>query len=203
MNKVLLVNTHLTYPNWTEGKLNQSFYDVAKNYFSENGFEVLETKVEEGYSPKEEVNKHLQADIVILQMPVNWFGAPWIYKKYVDEVFNEGLSNQTFLTGDGRSKDDPMKQYGSGGLLKEKKFMICATWNAPKEAFNNPFNPVFQGKTTADLFLNISSNYKFCDFEIIPDYNCFDIFRSQHIATDIENYKTYLETNFATKYNFL
>ena len=29
----------------------------------------------------------MAADLVILQMPVNWFSAPWIYKKYVDEVF--------------------------------------------------------------------------------------------------------------------
>jgi Flavodoxin-like fold len=26
--------------------------------------------------------------LVILQTPVNWFSAPWIYKKYVDEVFD-------------------------------------------------------------------------------------------------------------------
>jgi modulator of drug activity B len=196
MKKVLLINTHLTYPNWTEGKLNNAFYEVAKDHFSKLGYEILETKVESGYNPEEEVDKHLQADIVILQMPVNWFGAPWIYKKYVDEVFNFGLLNQKLLTGDGRVKDDPSKQYGTGGLMKGKKFMICATWNAPKEAFNNALNPVFQGKTTADLFLNITSNYKFCDFEIVTDYNCFDIFRSQTINDDLENYKKYLQINF-------
>jgi modulator of drug activity B len=196
MKKVLLINTHLTYPNWTEGKLNQSLIDVAKSYFYEQGYEILETKVDVGYNSEEEVQKHTEAEIIILQMPVNWFGAPWIYKKYVDEVFNVGLFNQKLLIGDGRSKEDPTKQYGSGGLMKGKKFMICATWNAPKEAFDNPLNPVFQGKTTADLFLNISSNYKFCDFEIVPDYNCFDIYRSQNIAEDIENYKTYLKNTF-------
>jgi modulator of drug activity B len=198
MKKVLLINTHLTYPNWTEGKLNQSFIDVAKSYFSSIGHEIVETKVEAGYNPEEEVQKHIESEIVILQMPVNWFGAPWIYKKYVDEVFNVGLFNQKLLTGDGRSKEDPTIPYGTGGLMKGKKFMICATWNAPKEAFNNPSNPVFQGKTSADLFLNITSNYKFCDFEIVPDYNCFDIYRSQNIVEDIENYKTYLKNAFNT-----
>lgn len=80
----------------------------------------------------------MEADIIILQTPVNWFGAPWIYKKYVDEVFNSGLYSQKFLTGDGRTRKDPTKQYGSGGKLQGKKFMICATWNAPAEAFDNP-----------------------------------------------------------------
>ena len=103
MEKVLLINTHLTYPNWTEGKLNQSLYDVAKTYFTELGYDILETKVEEGYNLEEEVQKHTEAEIVILQMPVNWFGAPWIYKKYVDEVFNVGLFNQKLLIGDRKS----------------------------------------------------------------------------------------------------
>ena len=33
MKTVLLINTHLTYPNWTEGKLNDSFIQVAKTFF--------------------------------------------------------------------------------------------------------------------------------------------------------------------------
>ena len=103
--KVLLINTHLTYPNWTEGKLNNAFIQVAKDFFTTKSFQVLETKVEDGYNPEEEVEKHLEADIVILQMPVNWFGAPWIYKKYVDEVFNSGLHSQKFLSSDGHQRE--------------------------------------------------------------------------------------------------
>ena len=85
--KVLLINTHLTYPNWTEGRLNNAFVQIAKDFFNSKSFQVLEIKIEDGYNADEEVEKHLEADIVILQMPVNWFGAPWIYKKYVKEVF--------------------------------------------------------------------------------------------------------------------
>ncbi|WDF61897.1 NAD(P)H-dependent oxidoreductase [Flavobacterium sp. KACC 22758] len=78
--KVLLINTHLTYPNFSEGLLNGSFYQKAKEFFKANNFVILETKVEDGYDAEEEVEKHLQADIIILQTPINWFGAPWIYK---------------------------------------------------------------------------------------------------------------------------
>ena len=191
--KVLLINTHLTYPNWTEGTLNSSFIQKAKDFFEAKGFEVLETKIEDGYNADEEVEKHLQADIVILQTPVNWFGAPWIYKKYVDEVFNSGLVSKKLLTGDGRTKEDVTKQYGTGGLLEGKKIMIWATWNAPAEAFGNPDYKLFQGKTTADLFLHISSNYRFCGYDILPDYNCFDIFKNEKIAEDLENYPKHLE----------
>ncbi|MBA0883142.1 NAD(P)H-dependent oxidoreductase [Flavobacterium undicola] len=194
--KVLLINTHLTYPNWTEGTLNNSFIQKAKDFFEAKDFEILETKIEEGYNADEEVDKHLEADIVMLQTPVNWFGAPWIYKKYVDEVFNSGLLSKKFLSDDGRTREDMTKQYGTGGHLQGKKFMISATWNAPAEAFDNPAQQLMQGKSTSDLFLNISSNYRFCGVEILPDYNCFDIFKNEDIAKDLENYPKHLEKVF-------
>lgn len=192
MKKVLLINTHLTYPNWTEGKLNNSFIQKAKDFFETNGFEILETTVEDGYKADEEEKKHLEADIVILQTPVNWFGAPWIYKKYVDEVFNYGLLNKSFLINDGRTDEDLTKQYGTGGLLQGKKFMISATWNAPAKAFDNPENKLFEGKGLTDIFLPITSNYRFCGYDIIDSYNCFDIYRRSDIAKDLENYPTHL-----------
>ena len=46
--------------------------------------------------------KHATADLIILQTPVNWFSAPWIYKKHVDEVFNVGLAKEVLLAGDDR-----------------------------------------------------------------------------------------------------
>ncbi len=197
MKKILLIDTHLTYPNWTEGKLNSSFYKVAKEFFLSKSFEILETKVEAGYDVREEEKKHLEADIVILQTPVNWFGAPWIYKKYVDEVFNSGLSNKTFLTGDGRTRENPLKQYGTGGLMQGKKFMICATWNAPAEAFSNPEHLLFEGNGLTDIFLPITSNYRFCGYDIINSYNCFDIYKSNDIEKALENYPAYLAKVFS------
>jgi NADPH dehydrogenase (quinone) len=38
--------------------------------------------------------------------------------------------------------------------------MIWATWNAPREVFDNP-GVLYAGKGTADLFLHITSNYEF------------------------------------------
>ncbi len=196
MKKVLLIDTHLTYPNWTEGKLNNSFYKIAKDFFLSKSFDILETKIETGYKPDEEEKKHVEADIVILQTPINWFGAPWIYKKYVDEVFNVALANKSLLTGDGRTRTDPTKQYGTGGLMQGKKFMICATWNAPVEAFDNPDYKLFNGKGLTDIFLPITSNYRFCGYDIIDSYNCFDIFKNSNIKKDLENYPVYLTKAF-------
>lgn len=194
--KVLLINTHLTYPNWSEGKLNDAFHQTAKAFFLSNGFEIIETKVEDGYDAAQEVEKHLQADIIILQTPINWFGSPWIYKKYADEVFNSGLLTGKFLTGDGRTKEDATKQYGTGGKMQGRKFMVCATWNAPKASFDDVNQQLFRGAGTKELLLPITSNYRFVGVEIVPDYNCYDIFKDGDIVKDLAAYPKHLEEVF-------
>ena len=55
----------------TADELRAAFLD----FFAERGHQVAETFVERGYQPEEEVQKHAAADLVILQTPVNWFGA--------------------------------------------------------------------------------------------------------------------------------
>jgi hypothetical protein len=49
--KTLVINTHLTYPGWSEGRLNRTFMDAAKAFFVERGHHVTETFVEHGYTP--------------------------------------------------------------------------------------------------------------------------------------------------------
>ena len=190
--KILIINTHLTYPGWSEGKLNLAFMDLAKQFFVERGHEVAETLWRGAMTRRKEVKKHVVANLVILQTPVNWFSAPWIYKKYVDEVFNVGLAKEVLLAGDGRTRqENPSRQYGTGGKMQGKKCMISATWNAPSEA-DNPNGEFYDGKGTADLFLHITSNYKFMGFDILPDYGVFDIFKNPDIPRALEDYKRHL-----------
>jgi len=196
MKKILIINAHQRYENFAEGKLNNSMVQVARDFFQANQCEVLETSIEGGYDPMEEVEKHLKADLIILQTPVYWFSAPWIYKKYVDEVFNAGLFSQQMLTDDGRTRIDPSKQYGTGGKMQGKKFMISATWNAPKESFNDKKQVLFEGKDTSDVFSWISLNYRFCGVSILPGFNCFDVLKNPQITTDIEQYKKQLDCIF-------
>jgi NADPH dehydrogenase (quinone) len=191
--KILIINAHLTYAGWSEGKLNLAFMKAAKAFFTERGYEVAETFVERGYKPEEEIAKHMAADLVVLQTPVNWFGAPWIYKKYVDEVFNAGLATKALLEGDGRTRSNLSRQYGTGGKMQGRKFMISATWNAPTAAFDNPNSVLFAGKGTADLFLAITSNYKFCGYDILPDFGIFDIFKNPDVPGALEDYRQHLE----------
>ncbi len=193
---ILLINAHLSYPGLSEGKLNSAFYDKAKEFFLSQNFKVLETKIEAGYNVEEEVEKHMQADIIVLQTPVNWENTPWIYKKYVDEVFTNAMFSQKFLSGDGRSTTDPTKQYGTGGKMQGKKFLLSATWNAPEESFNDPNQILWKGKSADDALFNVAANYLFVGFTVVPGYYCYDVFHNKHIKEDLENYPAYLKKVF-------
>jgi len=137
MKNALIIYAHQFYKGFSEGKLNRAMFDVAKETLEEAGYEVKLTEIEKGYDVNEEVEKHLWADLIITQSPVFWFGTPWIYKKYVDEVFTTGLVQQNMLIDDGRTRKDPNKQYGTGGKMQGKKYMLSLTWNAPEQAFND------------------------------------------------------------------
>lgn len=196
---VLVINAHLNYPNWSEGTLNKSMVEVVKTFFVSQGHTVVETHVEDGYDADKEVQKHATSDLVILQTPINWFGAPWIYKKYVDEVFNSGFDSKILLDNDGRTRSDPNRQYGTGGHMQGKKFMVAATWNAPTETFDNPDSIMFAGKGVDDLLLNITSNYKFSGYDILPSYGVYDIYKADaDIAAGLEGYKEHLEANVSS-----
>ena len=190
---VLLINAHLMVSGRSLGRLNRSFYNVARNFFLANSYRVLETNIYDGYNIDEEIEKIMQADIVILQTPINWESTPWIYKKYADEVFTSAMDSEKFHAGDGRSKDDPTRQYGTGGKMKGKKFMICATWNAPKESFNDSTQYMFRGKSADDVLFSVVANYRFIGFDILPGYHCYDVFRNKHIKQDLEDYPAYLK----------
>jgi hypothetical protein len=55
--ETLIINAHLTYPGWSEGKLNLTFMNLAKAFFLKRGNQVVETFIERGYDPEEEVKK--------------------------------------------------------------------------------------------------------------------------------------------------
>ncbi|MCF2706705.1 NAD(P)H-dependent oxidoreductase [Arcanobacterium haemolyticum] len=191
--KVLLINAHHVYPGWSEGNLNAAAFEVAKDFFLSRGDEVIETHIDSGYDPEDEERKHLEADLVILQTPINWFSAPWTWKKYVDETFNVGLHNKSLLSGDGRTRSDSTKPYGSGGKMMGRKFMVSATWNAPADAFDNVTNPVFVGRGVDDVFSSIVGPYAFSGYEILPSYNIFDVFKNPTNDEGLANYAKHLE----------
>ena len=63
--------------------------------------------------------------------------------------------------------------------------------SAKNPDFGDTFEDLYKG--TADLFLHITSNYKFTGYDILPDYGVFDIFKNPDIPCALEDYKRHLE----------
>jgi len=193
--KILLINARQPVEGMAEGKLNAHIASGICEHLENKGHELRTTEIVEGYDIEDEVAKHLWADIIITQSPVYWFGNPWPYKKYVDEVFNAGLLNPRMVANDGRTRTDSNKQYGTGGLMQGKKYMLSLTWNAPEAAFNDQNQYLFQGKSVDDVFVFNTANYKFCGVDILPSFSFHDVLKQGITDKDMERLKSHLDTH--------
>lgn len=192
MKKVLLINAHQLYEGFAEGRLNKTMTGVIQEEMEAEGCEVKLTYIEKGYDINEEIEKHLRADLIITQAPVYWFGTPWIYKKYIDEVFTTGLVQENLLVDDGRTREDPTRQYGTGGKMHGKSCMFSLTWNAPSEAFGDKEQNLFGGRTVDDIFIGHTSVYKFCGVDILPSFSCYNVMKAPDVEGDIKRIRQHL-----------
>ncbi len=192
MKKVLILNGHQYYDVVAKGELTQSYINKANNFFLKNGFEVKHTNIEKGYNIEEECEKFEWADYILFQYPVYWMSVPWIAKKYFDETFLQGK----FYANDGRSRSDETKTYGSGGLLKGKKYMLSATINSPVSEFNNS-KGFFDGLSFDQAHVAIHKTFQFCGLEQLETYSVHDIFKGHlDLDAELEKFEKVLSKNF-------
>lgn len=193
MKNIFIINGH-HQSFGSPGKLNASMTERAETFFRNKGFEVKKTQVEDGYDANEEVEKFKWSDTVILQMPINWMGAPWAFKKYVDEVWMMGMRGG-LSTGDGRSEDAPKKNYGLGGVLNGT-YMLSLTGNVPREAFNDPQEAFFAGMSEDDLLMPMHLNFKWIGLRPLPTFVAYDVMKNPEIENDFKRFDAHLEAHF-------
>jgi modulator of drug activity B len=177
MKKVLLLTLHQKYDGIANGNLTRSLVNEAKTFFEANGFEIKETVIEDGYDVAEEVAKFGWADIFFVQSPVYWMGLPWLGKKYIDDIFSGGVGTVTYAN-DGRTRSDPSKTYGSGGLMNGKKYMLSFTYNCPTSEFDNR-EGFFDGLSLDEANVALHKTFQFCGVEKLPSYSVHDIYKSE------------------------
>ncbi len=194
MSNVLIINAHHHYP-FSEGRLNHTLVQQAAAHIHAKGHETRIEKIDEGWNVDNALKNHQWADTILLQMPVNWMGVPWTFKKYMDEVYSAGMSG-ILCNGDGRTEDAPKKSYGVGGALSGKKYMLSVTLNAPREAFNNADEYLFQGKGLDDLLFPIHMNFRFFGMAALPSFACYDVMKNSDAESDFSRFSTHLEINF-------
>lgn len=191
MAKVLILNGHQYYDVVARGELTGHYIDKAMDFFKKNGFEVKYTHMEKGYDIEEEKQKLEWADIVLFQYPVYWMGAPWIAKKYFDEVLTQGRH----YVNDGRTRKDPTKTYGTGGLLKGK-YMLSVTYNCPASAFDNP-EGYFDGLSLDQAHIATHKIFQFLGFKPTKTYSVHDIFKGDlDLPKELNKFETILKENF-------
>lgn len=193
MKKVLLLNGSKKFGN-SEGRLNATLHNVAKESLESLGLKVLETHIDKGYTIESEVQKLLDSDVWIYQMPGWWMGEPWIVKKYIDEVYLAGAGK--FFTSDGRHSDNPSKNYGTGGLLQDKRYMFSLTWNAPLESFTDK-DEFFGGVGVDGVYLHLHKAHEFMGLKALPTFICNDVVKNPQIEQYKADYKAHLQKIFS------
>ena len=194
MKNVFVINAHEEY-EFAKGRLNQTLTDMALEHLKASGYETRLTTMKDDWQVDTEIEKHQWADAVILQTPVNWMGVPWSFKKYMDYVYSFGMDGR-LCNGDGRTRSDATKQYGSGGTLVGKKYLLSLTFNAPADSFNDPSQTFFGGKSPDDLFWPMHLNFAFFGMEPLPTFACYDVMKNPQVEQDFERYRGQLKECF-------
>lgn len=190
---ILILNGHQPY-SFSEGRLTATLIGEAEKILLAKGHKVRHSNVLD-YDVQTETEKHQWADAVIVQFPSNWMGLPWSAKKYMDDVFTAGMMG-IFCQSDGRSSQNPTANYGTGGLMGDKKYMLSVTFNAPRQAFDSPNEYLFQGKSLDDLLLPVHATYRFFAMQKLPTFACFDVVKNPRIEQDLLAWKKHVEANF-------
>ena len=189
---ILLLNGAKAYAH-SGGRYNDTLHETARGTLAEQGHALQETRIDDGYSADAEVDKWLWADVIILQMPGWWMGTPWTVKRYLDEVLTTGHGK--LYASDGRSRQDPTRQYGSGGLLQGKRYLLSLTWNAPQEAFDAP-GDFFEGRGVDAVYFPVHKALEFLGMSALPTFLANDVIKAPDIDAHRGAYQAHLESVF-------
>ena len=195
MNKAFIINTHHPYES-SPGRLNGALAEFMEKTLAEKSWSVKTTRICDGYDHEEEADKHLWADVVILQGPVNWMGFPWSFKRYQDEVYGL-LGSGRLYDGDGRHRDRPGLHYGSGGRGQYKKYMLSLTYNAPAEAFDSDGQYLMQGGGVDDMFLPVHLCFRFMGMSSIETFVCYDVHKDPDTDNDFRRLAKHMDRHFS------
>lgn len=190
MREKVLIIVHDVEFLGSKGTLNTEISKEMQKQLETLGYSVSLTSLKDGYDINEEINKILDANILIFQYPIFWFNVPWSLKKYCDEVFT--TSNKLF-NGDGRSRNDPSKKYGSGGLLADKKYMLSVTWNAPSSAFEKGN---FLECGLDESLISMHKALQFLGCKPLASFQINDVYKNPEPQKWFENLKNHINQSF-------
>ena len=194
--KIFIINGGQVFGH-SGGRFNKTVFELTKQFFTENsGFVVRSTDINDTYDPEQEVLNYVWADIIIYHTPIWWFQLPHGFKKYIDVVFTEGHQKGIYRS-DGRSSASPEINYGTGGMLQGKKYMLTTSWNAPATAFTLPGEFFNQHSVDQGPLFGFHRMNAFTGMEPLESLHFHDVEKNANIPEDIERYKLHLHKVFS------
>lgn len=197
MQKILIINAAQHFGH-SGGRFNNTIAETTLNFLTSRGYDIKTTNIASGYDPTEEVAKFVWADTVIYHTPIWWFQLPNAFKKYIDEVFTAGHGNGIYHN-DGRRSDNPGINYGTGGMLHGRHYLLTTSWNAPKTSFTLPGE--FFGERSVDdgpLFGFHRMN-AFTGMKPLRSFHFHDVEKNANVESDMLDYTRHLESVFEPK----
>ncbi|MBU2906373.1 NAD(P)H-dependent oxidoreductase [Arenibacter algicola] len=191
MKNIFIINGSHPFAH-SGGRFYETLFTNTISFFDKlEEFEVKFTQVGENYNVKKEVEKFKWADLVIYHTPIWWFQIPFGFKKYIDEVFTEGHQNGIYAS-DGRSRKNPNINYGTGGLMHGKKYILTTSWNAPKTAFTLE-NEFFNQKSVDEgAMFGFHRMNAFTGMELLATHHFHDMEKNADVPFELNNYSVFL-----------
>lgn len=195
MKKILIINAGQNFGH-SGGKFNKTVTTKTESFFSRfPGVEVKVTYTDSDYDKDEEVEKFVWADYIIYHTPIWWFQLPHGFKKYIDEVFTAGHQKGIYKS-DGRSKENPEINYGTGGMLAGRKYMLTTSWNAPETAFTMPGEFFNEKSVDEGPLFGFHRMNAFVSLEKVEGFHFHDIEKNADIPNDMQRYENHLKSVF-------
>jgi modulator of drug activity B len=193
--KIFVINGGQVFGH-SGGRFNKTIFDSTIKYFSDKtGFEIRSTDINKVYDLQEEVQKYVWADMIIYHTPIWWFQVPHGLKKYIDEVFTAGHQNGIYKS-DGRSSANPSINYGTGGLLHGRNYMVTSSWNAPETAFTLPGEFFNERSVDEGALFGFHRMNAFTGLERIPGIHFHDIEKNANVEKELGRYLMHLDQSF-------
>lgn len=204
MKNIFIINGGQNFAH-SGGAFNKTLTGWTADFFTSNDFDVRIFNINDEFDAMAEVENFKWADIIVYNTPIWWFQVPNRLKKYIDDVFTAGHQNGMYAS-DGRSRKNPAINYGTGGLMQGKKYIVNSTWNAPDTAFTLPGE--FFNETSVDdgILFGFHHMNAFVGMTKIQGFHFHDLEKN---ATEerIENYRKeytkHLESIFVTEENLV
>ncbi len=168
----------------SEGRFNRSLTNAAIELLSGH-YQLEVTFIADGYEIKTEQEKFFRADTVIFQFPVFWFHCPASMKKYIDQVYQRGVFYE---------RKEP---YGTGGLLKNKKYLLSTTWNAPESTFGD-MTAFYQGRSLDEAIIAMHQSNRYVGMQPLPSFAVHNVVSAPDYPASEAQWLNHLKELFLT-----